>query len=323
MSTYTECLASFVSWPHTSPTPEALAEAGFSHMPIAGCADNVVCRICNTRLFDWEPEDDPEFEHLIYSGSCRRFQKRPLKTPTPKTIPKPTPKPTPKDIGFLDLSLQHDFPDLYLFHDVQAFSYRIEQCQSEFLEADILALLPKCLRGKALTWFNQSRSNQDLSKCKQAMKAQFQQAAPQAAPQPAPQPMESSQAPKYHYCKLCNASFSSTARLIRHTQESNCNKPACNRYNQIFTSRNQLYEHLRTKCSAANPTATLPLPQKRLSTPATPPATPPPRYRMISPPPPVYKVVKNFLTIEDLYIRYAPQYLKVDDLFRMFGRRSA
>ena len=44
---------------------------------------------------------------------------------------------------------------------------------------------------------------------------------------------------------------------------------------------------------------------------------------MLSPPPPIYKVVKNFLTVEDLYARYAPQYLKVDDLFRMFGRRSA
>ena len=258
MSTYTECLASFASWPHTSPTPEALAEAGFSHMPTASYTDNVVCRICNTRLFDWEPEDDPEFEHLIHSGSCRRFQKRPPKT----LIPKPTP--IPKDIGFLDPSLQYDFPELCLFHNAHTFCNRIEQCRSEFLEADILQLLPKCLRGEALTWFNQSRSNQDLSKCMQAMKAQFQQAAPQAAPQPAPQsapqPMESSQAPKYHYCKLCNASFSSTARFIRHTQESNCNKPACNRCNQIFTSRNQLYEHLRTKCSAANPTGTLPLP---------------------------------------------------------------
>ena len=50
------------------------------------------------------------------------------------------------------------------------------------------------------------------------------------------------------------------------------------------------------------------------------PPSPPPQYRVLSPPPPTYG---NFLTVEDLYARYAPRYLKMDDLFRMFGRRSA
>ena len=51
--------------------------------------------------------------------------------------------------------------------------------------------------------------------------------------------------------------------------------------------------------------------------------SPPPTYRLLSPPPPTYKVIKNYLTVEDLYIRYTPRYLKMDDLFRMFRRRSA
>ncbi|KAL2051387.1 hypothetical protein ABVK25_008439 [Lepraria finkii] len=162
----------------------------------------------------------------------------------------------------------------------------------------------------------------------QAMKAQFQQ----AAPQPAPQPMESIKAPEYHYCKLCKTSFSLTARLIRYTQESNCNKPVYNRCNQIFTSRNQLYKYLHTKFSAANPAATLPLPQKQLSTPATPPATLAPRYRIILPPPPAYKAIKDYLTVKNLYIRYTPlratnkyipPYLRISNLSQLFGRRSA
>ena len=184
-------------------------------------------------------------------------------------------------------------------------------------------------------------------------------------PEPPQQLQCIKQTPDYHTCKLCSAAFSSMARLIRHTQESNCNKPTCNRCDQIFTSRNQLHEHLRTKCSAANPTVTLhsphqkpstppptyrayspqppaykcsvpknyltihdlfakyaplraqrksasqhqsasPPPQKQPSAPATPPATPPPTYRVVSPPPPAYKAKKAYLTIEDLYMRYAP-----------------
>ena len=40
----------------------------------------------------------------------------------------------------------------------------------------------------------------------------------------------------------------------------------------------------------------------------------------LSPPPPTYKTIRNYLTIENLYTTYAPPYLKVDDLTRMFGR---
>ncbi len=52
--------------------------------------------------------------------------------------------------------------------------------------------------------------------------------------------------------------------------------------------------------------------------------SPPPKCRAISPPPPIYEAIRNCLTIEDLNTRYtAPPYLKIDDLFRMFGRRFA
>ena len=247
MSTYTECLASFASWPHTSPTPEDLAKAGLSHQPTSKYPDTVICQVCNTRLCDWEPEDDPELEHLIYSGSCPRFQRRPLKSSS--RIPPPKPKPLPKDIGFLDPSLQHDFPELCLFHDAHTFCDRIERCRSEsgFLEADILALLPKCLRGEALSWFNQS-DYQDLVRCLRAIRARFPQALPQTAPQVSSQeapPQAISQsacrAPDYHYCKLCNASFSSMARLIKYTQENLCNKLSCRYCDKVFSLKNHLY----------------------------------------------------------------------------------
>ena len=275
----------------------------------------------------------------------------------------------PRDIGFLDLSLQHDFPDLYLFHDANTFCDRIKHCRSEFLGADILELLPRCLRGEALIWFRSQSEFLDIAMCSIAMRARFPQRAqqlapqeaPQASPQKVPQPMESAcQAPEYHHCKLCNASFSSLTRLMQHVQENICNKPRCRRCEIVFLSKNQLHQHLRGKCprqmhtrQRASSSASLPASSPRSSpaclptcsrpclsapspTPRTPPPaalpeenrvlpsispspSPPPIYRMLSPQPPIYKVTKDYLTIEDLYARYAPRDLKIDDLFHMFG----
>ena len=83
------------------------------------------------------------------------------------------------------------------------------------------------------------------------------------------------------------------------------------------------------------------------SAPATPPATPPPIYRAVLPPPPAYKAAKKaYLTVEDLYIRYAPlralrsvrqsahqsacskatrvsSYLTIHNLFRRFSKRTS
>ena len=121
-------------------------------------------------------------------------------------------------------------------------------------------------------------------------------------------------APEYHHCKLCNTSFSSMERLIRPTQESICNKPPCRHSEKIFLSKNQLQQHLRKEC------------QKQMhrrssssSSPASSPASSPSRphhrqhnrcrHRAISPPPQIYEAIRNYLTVEDLS--------------RVFGRRCA
>ena len=359
MSTFDERLASFTNWPHTSPNPEDLADAGFSHQPTSKDPDTVICQVYKTSLYDWEPEDDPIEEHYSRSKSCIRFPSKSLTTimmfvqdvtaslqkdsqaSSPQASPIApqasliAPQPSPKDIGFLDPSLQHDFPDLCLFHDAYTFCDRIERCRSEsgFLGADILELLPKYLRGEALKWFRQLKY-QDLAVCIRAMRARFPQAAPQVSSQEAP-PQAISQsacrAPDYHHCKLCNASFSSMARLIKHTQENLCNKPSCRHCDKVFSSKNRLYQHLREECqkqiyrqsSSASSSLSLPAYSPTYSPISLLPLSPPPTYRILSPPPPTYKVVKNFLTVEDLYVRYTPRYLKMDDLFRMFGQRSA
>ncbi|KAI9658087.1 MAG: hypothetical protein M1821_002747 [Bathelium mastoideum] len=61
---------STVTWPHKTPTPEALARAGFFYKPSSTNPDNVTCFICESSLDGWEPFDEPASEHLQHSKSC-------------------------------------------------------------------------------------------------------------------------------------------------------------------------------------------------------------------------------------------------------------
>ncbi len=250
--------------------------------------------------------------------------------------------PSISDIGFFNPSLQHDFPELCLFQNVKIFCNRIRRLK--FAETDILDLLPSCLRGEALTWFRRQSKYHNLALCIGAIRSRFWQASQQApqTSQPAPQVISQSacQEPDYHHCKLCNASFSSMARLIRHTQENTCNKPCCRHCETAFSSKNQLHRHLREDCRkqmhrqrgsssrSSSRSSSSPSPQSSPRSSSLPTSTclpacsptssPLPSYRAISPSPPSY------LTVADLSTRFAKTpYLKVDDLFRMFGPRSA
>ena len=70
-STYQERLATFKDWPHTSPSPELLAAAGFEHIKEATSRfrritlpkDQVGCQECDLAMCDWEPDDNPFKEH--------------------------------------------------------------------------------------------------------------------------------------------------------------------------------------------------------------------------------------------------------------------
>ena len=352
MSKYAERLASFTEWPHASPTAEEMARAGFKHAPTNQYPDNVSCRCGDDGhdLCGWKPGDDPKLQLHIDNYRCSRLWMV-LATTERK-------KPSTSDIGFFDPSLQYDFPELCLFQNIKTFCDRIRRLR--FFETDILDLLPSCLRGEALTWFRSQSEYRDLAVCLGAMRARFWQQAPPEAPlgarfqrqappeatleAPQAPPEATPQAPVYHHCKLCNASFSSIARLIRHTQENTCNKPCCRHCEKVFSSKNLLHRHLREECqkqthrhrgssseSSSRPSSrssSLPSPPCSpiwpstclpTSSPAPSPApSPPPNYRAISPPPPVY------LTIADLSTRFAkPPCLNVDDLFRMFGGSSA
>jgi Inhibitor of Apoptosis domain len=57
-------------WPHTTPSPEDLALAGFYYQPYGNSDDNVVCYLCGKMMGGWEETDDPLKEHLRGNKAC-------------------------------------------------------------------------------------------------------------------------------------------------------------------------------------------------------------------------------------------------------------
>ncbi|KUI59408.1 Baculoviral IAP repeat-containing protein 5.1 [Cytospora mali] len=81
---YHNRLASFLSWPlnwdmdGVKPTPELLARAGFFYHAVEPyTADNVICPLCHIYLDEWEPTDNPMFEHKRRSPFCSFVRGRP------------------------------------------------------------------------------------------------------------------------------------------------------------------------------------------------------------------------------------------------------
>ena len=358
MTSYEERLATFIAWPHAPPTPQPkdLAAAGFKHAPTKSDPDRVKCTECKLDLDGWEPHDNAFTEHASRSPQCIIIITKRLRPPTrvleqmsrKSTVKEATQVPqqlapiSASDIGFFDPSLQHDFPELRLYHDVNVFVDQVQQCD-QYLEADIVQLLPKCLRGAAYMWYQgnqETLKDADLTKCMQALIAKFkehpQETSNSATRQEAPQStLQQPRQQEYHKCTVCSASFSSISRLLSHSQMATCGKSSCNHCEEVFDSKNKLHDHIRSRecqkstlTSAIKSIATHKSGLTQLSTPekdATSDAdiaikktgikysthatvtTPPPTYRAMSPPPPTYEPYKKpYLTVADLYMRYAP-----------------
>ena len=172
MSEYEERLATFTTaWPHTSPSPKDLARLNLRHRPTSEDPDNVICDICLHSICDWQPDKDPAIKLRILHLKCLRLWNNDFGS----TIS--LEKPLPKTIGFFDPSLKYDLPELCLFQDVYIFCDRIKRCRH--VASDILDVLPRCLRGEALKWFNQS-DHQNLAVCIRDMRAKFARAPPEA-----------------------------------------------------------------------------------------------------------------------------------------------
>jgi len=62
-TTYDQRLATFTSWPHSRPSAEDMAAAGYSYAPSRSDGDLVVCSDCPSILADWKENDVPLEEH--------------------------------------------------------------------------------------------------------------------------------------------------------------------------------------------------------------------------------------------------------------------
>ena len=58
------------------------------------------------------------------------------------------------DIGYFDPTMRCDTQHPRIYHTAWGFGHRLKQCRKHYNDIKILTLLPKCLRGSALTWFN-------------------------------------------------------------------------------------------------------------------------------------------------------------------------
>ena len=153
-----------------------------------------------------------------------------------------------------------------------------------------------------------------------------QAATQQTTPQEALKVAITTPLPEAFECRRCLAEFSSNSQLHKHIRESHSKKTAAERSAASSTTSADKSQPPECSASSLNPNETNPSPPAttQIAPPATPrksaplsvdqvtpqaaasgPVTPPPTYRAVSPPPPTYET-KNYLTMADLYMRYAP-----------------
>ena len=250
---YEARLVFFANWPHITPTPEALAEAGLYYQPAKLSPDTVRCSHCGIALDQWEPHDEPIKEHRRLAPDCLKAM----------DAAKPEAQ-CANNIGFFDPTMQLDLPEFHLFSTSTSFLQNLDA--AKYKEASVLAVLAKCLRGPAHKWLKEQPQFSSLASFKTALAAAFpppsQELSP-TSPEPAPHPP-----PAYHSCLECSTQFSPISRLLAHTQKASCFKLACKHCEEGFSSNNKLHKHVRLK---------------HAQRPATPPASPPSQKSSITP----------------------------------------
>ena len=267
------------------------------------------------------------------------------------------PTPTPVNIGIFDPTLIRDIEEFGLYNKVLGFLQHLQQIQHQYRESDVLALLPKCVRGPAFIWFNDQSSFTTIQDFGRGLACAFPTTSLEPItkpPTPPPTP------PQYHLCVECSAQFSSMTRLLEHTKQANCSKVTCKHCEQGFNSKNKLHEHIRgqhTQKSDTNSNLRSPTPESTYKTeekpavicplappappaPPTPPATPTSISEPVSPKcsdlpiatlnitsKSMEKLPANSLTPPASHPRtpvpkHQKSYLTIDDLVRMFDGKA-
>ncbi|KAG6991334.1 hypothetical protein G7Y79_00053g088170 [Physcia stellaris] len=98
---------------------------------------------------------DPEVAKAEILKVKQRLQELRQRRAQREAIEAARPIPTPRDIGIFDPTLICDIQEFGLYSHVTGFLQHLErqQSQHQYRKSDVLALLPKCLRGPAFAWF--------------------------------------------------------------------------------------------------------------------------------------------------------------------------
>ena len=128
------------------------------------------------------------------------------------------------------------------------FLQHLEQCQHQYRESDVLALLSKCLRGSAFAWFKDQTFIiiQDFGR---GLACAFPTISLEFASKTLNQSSTTSashSSPQYHSCVECSSHFSSMSRLLQHTQyHCTGTQVICKHCDADFNFKNKLHEHIR------------------------------------------------------------------------------
>ena len=149
-----------------------------------------------------------------------------------------------KDIGFFDPTMQIDLWEEFRISAFSAsFLQHLAEIAANYRKKSVIKILSQCLRGSALQWLKDQLKFISLNDFKTAIAKVF---SPSPASEASPdQAIINSSPQKYHRCPECDAQFSSTLRLLAHTQKDCSKSFTCKHCEKAFASNNKLHEHVR------------------------------------------------------------------------------
>ena len=127
-------IASFIDWPHKSPSPRELAKHGFFHTPLPDVSDRVACCACGKILFNWTEADNIEEGHRKFSPDC------PIILGIPLQLPSSVIKAPPSNLAHFVSNLQNGQPhedDRFVNLPSSAASADCQKDNSQVMLADV------------------------------------------------------------------------------------------------------------------------------------------------------------------------------------------
>ena len=252
----------YEKWFHISFTSKTLIQAEFRYTFTRLSLNCITCRQCDLILENWKLHNDFIKEHLHRSFECFKA-KRTIEQEifivvqeimkqevvvAEKTVEQAVIETIKseiinlKKIDFLDFIMQVDlWKKFRISINSASFLYHLIEFAVKYKKKSILKILFRCLRDSALQWLKNQLKFTSLNDFKLVITkifsfvefvANFDQVI-----------INSSS--RFHRCFECDVEFSSTSRLLTHTQKNCFKNFTCKHCEKIFASNNKFHEHVR------------------------------------------------------------------------------